>query len=128
MKLTPHNQDELKTSMPQIESVEREKQEYKLLGKYCRTKGLKLFAYNPNKSPKLQEVDVEINDEALHVDWINGEVIKSHKAESYSSVDSRDIHFEALNMKTARRRLMKFKDGKIKELCNLREYKGIDFY
>ena len=35
-------------------------------------------------------------------------------------VDARDIHFEALNLETAQKRVNKYKQGKIKELCNLR--------
>ena len=38
-----------------------------------------------------------------------------------TNVDSRNIHFEAVSLKSAKNRIKKYKDGKIKELCNLRK-------
>lgn len=37
------------TTKPEMENVEKEKQEYKLIGKYLRRKGLNLYAYNQAK-------------------------------------------------------------------------------
>lgn len=57
------------TSKPEIENIEREKQEYKLIGTFLRTRGLKLYSYNSLKN-KLTEVQTQrgntlhlINDE-----------------------------------------------------------------
>ena len=48
-------------SKPQIESLEKQKEEYKLLGSVLRTKGLKLFGYNKIKD-ELIEVDIQFNN------------------------------------------------------------------
>ena len=42
-------------SKPESELVEREKMEYTLLGTFYRTKGLKLFTYNP-KTEDIKEL------------------------------------------------------------------------
>lgn len=42
----------------EIEQVQKEKHEYKMLGTYLRTRGLKLFAYNP-VTKQLKEVVIK---------------------------------------------------------------------
>jgi len=42
----------------EIELVERQKQEYKLIGSFIRTKCLKLYSFNP-KDESLFEVDIK---------------------------------------------------------------------
>mgnify|MGYP003634779360 CR=1 FL=1 len=83
----------------QVEQIQKKKTEYKLLGSYRRSKGLKLFSYNV------------ITKEVL--DWFDPE-------SSRTNIDSRNIHFEALNLRTATERVRKFQQGKIKDLFNLK--------
>jgi len=107
------------TSKPGMENAEREKQEYKLIGKYLRRKGLKLYAYNSMRN-ELNEVDITIKDAVHLVPDDDGKLEPIDLGLEEATVDSSHIHFEALNMVNAVKRLAKFKAGKIKELCNLR--------
>jgi len=116
------------TSKPEMENVEREKQEYKLIGTFLRTRGLKLYAYNSLKN-LLTEVDITHGDTIHLIPDENGKLRAVDLELEKATVDSRDIHFEALNWKNAEKRLKKFKQGEIKELCNLKEPgDGINFY
>lgn len=116
------------TSKPEMENVEREKQEFKLIGSYLRTRGLKLFAYNSLKN-KLFEVEVEHGDTLHLIPDENGKLRAVDLELEKAIVSSSNIHFEALNWKNAEKRLRNFKKGRIKELCNLREPgDGINFY
>lgn len=100
-------------SKSEIEQGEKEKQEYKLLGKFSRTPGLKLFAYNSQKD---EIFEVKISQKSI-IDFTDIEKTLPEEA----TVDSRNIHFEALNITTAQKRVSKFKAGKIKELDNLKK-------
>jgi len=116
------------TSKPEMENVEREKQEYKLIGTFLRKRGLKLFAYNSLKN-LLTEVEVEHGNTLHLMPDENGKLRAVDLELEKATVDSREIHFEALNRKNAEKRLKKFKQGKIKDLCNLREPgDGINFW
>lgn len=113
-------------SKPQMEQVEKEKQEYKIIGTYKRTKGLRLFAYNL-LNETLREVSVKNSEDAIVKLTKEGVLINAHLE---AKIDSKDIHFEALNEKNAKKRVLKFKEGKIKDLCNLKKVnnKTIKFY
>lgn len=115
-------------SKPEQELVEQEKEEYKLLGTYLRTKGLKMFYYSPQRD-ELGEVNYQTS-ETIHMVIEDGRIKLKDPEQEKAMVDSRNIHFEALNLKNAKKRLMNYKQGKIKELCNLREYNpdGINFW
>lgn len=104
---------------PEMEMVEQEKDEYKLIGKYIRTKGLTLFSYNSMKD-ELRIVKIDKKKD-LTITFEEAQMGTKEVSEEECTVDSRNIHFEALNMKNAKKRVQKWKDGKIKELCNLRE-------
>ena len=105
---------------PEIENVERAKQEYKLIGKYLRKKGLRLYAYSSIKN-ELKEVKITMKDQVHITTDEYGKLAPVDLGLEEAEVDSRNIHFEALNWKNAEKRLEKFKSGKIKELRNLRE-------
>lgn len=109
--------DEL--SKPQIEQVQKEKHEYKLVGTFLRTKGLNLYAYNSIKD-ELKEVDVRHKDTVNLTPTAEG-LIAEDAATEETQVDTRDEHFEALNWGSAQKRVKKWREGKIKELCNLRK-------
>lgn len=124
MKLTPDISENDKTSKPTMDMVQQEKQEYKLIGKYLRTRGLRLFAYTPTTK---EWCEVEITrDNTLQIvpDETETELIAKDTGMEEAVVHSADIHFEALNLKSAARRVEKYQAGKIKELCNLREATG----
>lgn len=119
-----------KGSNPEQELVENEKVEYKLIGRYLRTKGLRLFSYD-SVADILYEVTVIIQDSLVLVaDKDTGKLLPKDIGVEEASIHTAHTHFEALNMKTARKRLAKFKAGKLKDLCNLREANphGIQFY
>lgn len=103
-----------------IELVEQEQQEYKLVGSFMRTKGLKLFGYN-HSSGKLYEVEVTKDDEIHLTPSVNGLTTK-YSINAEAKINSADTHFEALNLNTAIKRVNKFTQGKIKDLCNLKPY------
>jgi len=111
---------EEKISKPEIERVQKEKDEYKLVGKYMRTKGLMLFAYNPMKD-ELKLIKVDKKKDAVLTFDVGGKGGVHDAVAEECNVDSRNIHFEALNMKSAQKRVQKYKDGKTKELYNLKE-------
>lgn len=121
MELIPKAPDS-KGSKPETEKVEDEKQEYKLIGRYLRTKGLKLWAYRPHLSigDELIEVDAKMkNTINLIPDQDKIKLIPKDLGMEEAAINSQNIHFEALNRKSAEHRLKRFKQGKIKELCNL---------
>lgn len=122
-----HKQDSV--SRTQIENVEQEKQEYKLIGKYLRRKGLTLYCYNFAKD-ELTEVDIIYKDTVHMIPSPDGGYHTEDLGLEEAIVDSRNEHFEALNLKNAEKRVRRYKAGHIKELCNLRvpSKDGIKFY
>ena len=114
------NNDTGKNSVkkPEMEMVQKQKEEYKLLSQYIRTKGLILFAYNSMKD-ELNIVKIEKKKD-VQLKFKEGKLVKGELSSEECVVDSRNIHFEALNIKSAKKRLTKYKEGKIKELYNLR--------
>jgi len=121
LNLTP---DKGESKKPEIERVEREKDEYILIGKYLRKKGLRLYAYNYMKE-ELYECDIR-KKEAVNLIPEEGKLIPVNLGLEEVTVDTRYIHFEALNQKNAEKRIRRWKEGKVKDLCNLREYKPED--
>jgi len=49
MNITGSKLDMTFASKSDVEMVEQQKQEFKLLGTYLRTKGMNLYCYNPHK-------------------------------------------------------------------------------
>lgn len=116
-------------SKPELEQIEKEKVEYKLIGKYLRTPGLRLYSYNSLKD-ELKELEITVKDTVSLVPDENNQLVPTEQSSEEVQVDTRNIHFEALNQRTAKNRVSKYKKDKIKELCNLREHNpdGINFY
>ena len=110
-------QDKIKKS--DVEIVESEQQEYKLFGSFLRTKGLKLFSYNHLKD-EVSEVEIQKDDE-VNVVLENGVLKPRYNLHVEATVNTSHEHFEALNLRTARNRVKKFKKGIVKDLCNLRK-------
>lgn len=102
-----------------IEQVQQEKQEFKLLGTYLRTVGLNLYCYNPHKDI-VEEVDVKSNSKTcVLVPIEHGYLIEDYDKQKIEVNPNWD-YFEALNLKNAVKRVEKFKQGKIKSIWNLR--------
>lgn len=128
MNIVPEIPQQKAISQFEIEQVQLQKQEFYLLGTFLRTKGLSLFYYNPAngevKKAEIKYSDVihvyKLPDKWITIDWESQKCI----------VDSCVIYFEVLNMRTAKERVKKYKEGKIKELCNLRvpNPEGIKFF
>ena len=115
-------------SNPEIEQVQQEKMEYMLLGTFLRTKGLNLFYYNPVNG-EIKEATITYSNTIHLYKFPDGFVTIDWESQK-TTVDSRVMYFESLNMKSAIHRVKRFKQGLIKELCNLRvpSKEGIKFY
>ena len=111
-----------------VQEEDQEKQEYKLIGSFNRTKGLILYQYNP-KTDLLEEVKIEFSKTA-YTKMVNGRLEISDKSIEETNVDSKCIHFEALNMNSAKNRVDKWRKGKIRDLSNLKKpvNNSIKFY
>lgn len=105
---------------PELEQVEKEKMEYKLIDTYLRTPGLKLWSYNSLKDELKQIIIAKKETLVLEPDEF-GKLKATGNSNEETNVDGRNIHFEAVSHKSATNRIKKYKDGKIKELCNLRK-------
>ena len=103
----------------EIEQVQKQKQEFKLLGTYFRTAGLNLYCYNPN-SNKIEEVELKSNSKTcVLIPLEKGYLIEDYEKPKIT-VNPHWDYFEALNLKNAIKRVEKFKQGKIKTLWNLK--------
>jgi hypothetical protein len=111
-----------------IEQVQLKQQEYFLLGTFLRTPGLTLFSYNINTN-EIKEVIIKYSD-TINLVPIDGKLIPIDFENQRCLVDSRYEYFESLNIDNAQKRVKKWKDGKIKELFNLKKPSedGIKFY
>jgi len=107
----------------EIELVERQKQEYKLIGSFIRTKCLKLYSFNP-KDESLFEVDIK-KGETIHVEIENNKFKLIDKELKKTTVDTRFIYFEALRYASAKERVKKFRNN-LNAMCNIREWTGIN--
>lgn len=107
----------------QIEVVEKEKMEYHLLGKFVRTPGLALFCFN---TETLELIEVKpIKNDTVAINFFEGRHWEDiDQAKETLTVDSRNIHFEALNLKNAKRKVFRYlKNPDLFPLANLKPYK-----
>ena len=110
LKIAPKNE---------IEQVQQQKQEFRLLGTYFRTSGLNLYCYNPHKNI-VEEVQLKRNSKTcVLIPLEKGYLIEDYEKPKISVNPNWD-YFEALNLKNAIKRVEKFKQGKIKTLWNLK--------
>lgn len=128
MNIVPEIAKQNAFSKLEIEQVQLKKQEFYLLGTFLRTKGLNLFYYNPVNG-EVKEAKIKYSD-TLHVYKLPDKWITIDWESQKCIVDSCVIYFEVLNLRTAKERVKKYKDGMIKELANLRipNPEGIKFY
>ena len=104
----------------EIELAQLQQQEYYLVGTFLRTKGLNLFFYNhlENKIIPAKIIFKNTIEMIVSKDRKLQPIDQSHQQ---CTVDMRFIYFESLNQKSAENRVLKYREGKIKELCNLRK-------
>lgn len=128
MKLIPNNKLDLLTKN-KIETVQKKKVEYKLLGTFSRTKGLQLFSYS-SISGKIKQLNIKYSKQVVVIPDGFGGLTYYDPERQKVNIDSKNIHFEALNYTNAVKRVKNFKEGKIKELFNLKPktQKTIEFY
>ena len=118
MNLTNDKSDMNLSSRTDIEMVEQQKQEFKLLGTYLRTNGMNLYCYNPHKD-SIELVEFKKSKNCILVikdkDWNVEDYDKL-----FIQVDSTWDYFEKSNMKNAMLHVEKFKQGKINYIWNLK--------
>lgn len=100
-----------------VETVQKKKHEYKLLGSYYRSPGLKLYSYSPIDC-SLVEVDIK-HSNTIHLIPKNGKLEAVDLEFSKATVDSRFIYFEALNNKSAKNRVKKYRNN-LDKLSNMK--------
>ena len=103
-------------SKSKTEQVQKKKHEYYLLGAYFVHRGLSLFSYNP-VSGEIKKVQL-IYPKTVYLKQTKlGDMFIDEK-HIRADIDSKNIHFQALNFRTAKERVKRYKEGKI-ELFNL---------
>lgn len=118
MDIIPEFKDN-KVNKPEIEQVVKEKMEYSLLGTYNISKGFKLFAYS-SLTGKVREVEIK-RGEFIQCELTTEGWIWFDPENMQTTIDSKEIYFEAFNMVSAINRIDKLRKGKIKDLFNLKK-------
>lgn len=120
--------DQLKTNNPDIEQVQFQKQEYKLIGTYYMPRGVKLFSYNM-LNDEVVEVNIKLSN-TVYIMYRDGRVTWEDKDAKKTLADPILTYFTCLNMANAKRRVERFLSGEIKSLFNLKEVRNetIKFY
>jgi len=113
------NTKDKSSSKPEVEHVEKQKQEYKLIGSFWRTKGLNLYSYSPFDG-SLHKVDIKYSD-TIHLEAIDGELVPVDKEMQKATVDTRFVYFEALRDESAIKRVCRYKHD-LSKMCNLKEF------
>ena len=113
------NQTKEDFNKPELERIQKAKQEFKLIDTILRTRGLNLYAYDSRKDIIFM---IKIARKAnCHTKIQEGQlVVDNDKNYDKSMIDPRNEHFESLNMKNAEKRVEKYKKGIINELSNLK--------
>lgn len=104
----------------QMEMVQREQKEKVLLGSFSRTRGLALFEYIPDTG-KIRMIKPVVHGMKVIFVIKNGKLeVQEAGITGHVTVDSLDMVFETLNMRSAQKRVDRWKEGKIATLSNLR--------
>lgn len=112
---------------PEVEQVQEEKQEYKLIGSYLRTRGMRLYSYNYSTG-NIEEIIIQRGN-TIHIIPENGRLVARDLELEKVMVDSRHAFFEKTNYRNAEKWVQKWKEGKIQDLCNLTKAgSGINFW
>jgi len=102
----------------ELEQVEKEKKEYRLIGNFLRKKGLNLYSYNPITG-ELIEINVKHKNAVSLMPNNEGKLSVTDLVHEEATIDPRNEHFHALNLQSAQKRVDRFKSGAIKQLSNL---------
>lgn len=124
--INDHNQPEI--TKPQVERVQQQKQEYKIIGSYYIPRGMTLFSFN-KETGDVAKVDVKLGNTA-HVIFRDGRLTWEDKDAKKTLADYRLVYFTSLNLDNAKSMVERFLAGKISELFNLKEVRSstIKFY
>ena len=124
--INDHNQPEI--TKPQVERVQQQKQEYKIIGSYYTPRGMTLFSFN-KETGDVSKVDVKLGNTA-HIIFRDGRLTWEDKDAKKTLADYRLVYFTSLNVDNAKSRVERFLAGKISELFNLKEVRNstIKFY
>jgi len=117
MNLTLDKNNSNDTSKSEMELVQREKQEYKLIGSFLRTPGLRLFYYDFSKD-FIGELVID-RGRTIHLVPKDGKLVPVDFELQKVLVDPRNEFFEKLNYPNAVKWVEKYKRGELKTLCNL---------
>ena len=120
LNLIPKDDNSFKKA--EQEQVEQEKIEHKHIGSFNRTAGLILYAYNILKD-ELFEVDEKFDGDIHIVIGEDGKAKGVEVGQYEAIIDTRNEHFEALNLQNAQRKVKMLKEGRIKDLNNLKKPK-----
>ena len=105
---------------PAISIVQKVKSEYKLVSEFIRTKGLNIYGYNPI-SEELSKIDIKVTEELyIFRDSLTNKLTYKDSGTVSCKLNPEFIYFEALNLYSANKRVHKYNNGKLKDLCNLK--------
>jgi hypothetical protein len=111
-----------KSLKAEIEKIQEKQDEYSLVGTAYRRNGTILWSYSAMNNTLIEVVSEKKN--YIQAVVVDGKLIAEHDAEIKAMIDTRCILFEAINRKSAEKRLSKYKAGKIQKLNNLRTSEG----
>lgn len=117
MEILPGNEKAF-IDKPSTELVQQEQMEYKFFGEIRLTPGLKLFEFN-YKEGTITEVQVEsyktcqLSEKDEKLGWDESKRFRT-------VINPHLIYFEALNMKSAIKRVERYLNGKLKRIINLK--------
>ena len=118
------NDKHLQSRGDKIEVNKKQEVEHTLIGQFIRRRGAKLFEYDPT-----DQTLVEINPEPTET--IDLEVLSKGSevriAQEKYVLNPKCIYFEALNLKTATKRVERYKNN-LEKLGNLRRIGGIKIF
>lgn len=106
-----------KIDRAEIEQVQKQKNEYTLLGQYTLKKGMKLFSYN-YKDGIISEVVLKFG-EFITCELTSEGWIWYDQENANVNIDTKLDYFQSPSITIAKNLVQKLKDGKIKYLFNL---------
>lgn len=104
----------------ELEAVQQQEHEYKLFGKFYRTAGLQLYQLNMANG-ECELVEGITSSTTIHTFVIDNKLTPVDLGKEKVVIDPRNIFFEALNIRTAMERVVRYRNQSDK-LCNLRKH------
>lgn len=106
------------TTDNEIQIVQNKKSEYAFLSEYRYRKGLTLFSFDPENG-SLEQAKVLKKEQCILFRNTEGALDYEDTGHFVVQVYPKFVYFQALNESSARKRVNKFSQGKVKDLCNL---------